>query len=331
MKMTPLPKMSMLGKRIRPLLPELRCPKCHCKKLSEQGENLVCGQCSARYPVFDGVPRLLSEDSQLDAARELHSTTGSAMRHEYTAPKPVKPGLLKRLISLLRPPEVVLNNNLDLEAPHTRALFERDGPPMRVLNVGGGPRRYTEHEVSVNIDSFPNVDVVGDAHNLPFASDSFDSAFCVSVLEHVYSPEQVTAEMIRVLRPGGLLYAEVPFVFFFHGYPNDFRRYTREGMRRLFGGLEGLDIGILMGPMSAALLTGNIAVQMFVPQRFKILRKCVNGLYRWLTFPLKYLDIPLVRYNPEAHLLAAGFYAIGRKPHTAASAQTDAALHKVAA
>ncbi|MGQ0622874.1 MAG: methyltransferase domain-containing protein [Panacagrimonas sp.] len=329
--MTTSSKMSPLGKRLQPLLSDLRCPKCQTGKLSERGEQLVCVICAAEYAVFGGVPRLLSVDSQLAAARELHSETGEAMREEYTAPKPSRPSLGKRLFGLLRPPEVMLNINPDLSAPHTRALFEGNGPAMRVLNVGGGPHRYTDHEVSLNIDSFPNVDLVGDAHNIPFASNTFDSTFCVAVLEHVYNPEKVASEMIRVLRPGGLLYAEVPFVFFFHGYPNDFRRYTREGMRRLFGELEDLEIGMISGPVSSFLQNGSILLQMFVPQRFPLARKAVSGAYRWLTFPLKYLDIPLVRHNPEAHLLAAGFYAIGRKPKLAASAQPEAAPHKAKA
>ncbi|MGQ0501816.1 MAG: methyltransferase domain-containing protein [Panacagrimonas sp.] len=328
-------KMHVLGKRVSPLLADLRCPKCHAVKLEEKGEGLVCRSCRAAYPVMNGVPRLLSVDSQLDAARELHSKTGDAMRQEYTAPTPTRRSLKKRLLGVLRPPEVMLNSNPDLQAPHTKALFEGAGPGMRVLNVGGGPRRYSEHEVSVNIDAFPNVDMVADAHNLPFADASFDAVFSVAVLEHVYNPETVAAEMMRVLRPGGVLYSEVPFFFFFHGYPNDFRRYTREGMRRLFGGLNELEIGIIIGPMSAMLQAGNIALNMLVPSRLAPLRSGLSGAYRWLTFPLKYLDIPLVRHHPDAHLLAAGFYAIGRKPAAAAEESVPPglvpALHRDAA
>jgi hypothetical protein len=52
--------------------------------------------------------------------------------------------------------------------------------------------------------------------------------------------------------------------------------------------------------------------QMFIPERWPIARKLFNGLYRWIFFPFKYLDL-LLRNNPQAHILAGGFYALGRK------------------
>jgi SAM-dependent methyltransferase len=45
--------------------------------------------------------------------------------------------------------------------------------------------------------------VRGDAHQLPFASESFDLAYCRYVLEHVGAPDTVLKEMRRVLRDGG--------------------------------------------------------------------------------------------------------------------------------
>jgi SAM-dependent methyltransferase len=45
--------------------------------------------------------------------------------------------------------------------------------------------------------------VRGDAHQLPFASESFDIAYCRYVLEHVGEPDEVLSEMRRMLRDGG--------------------------------------------------------------------------------------------------------------------------------
>ena len=42
----------------------------------------------------------------------------------------------------------------------------------------------------------------GDAGSMPFAKDSFDSAFLCWILEHVADPLQVVSETRRVLRPG---------------------------------------------------------------------------------------------------------------------------------
>lgn len=45
---------------------------------------------------------------------------------------------------------------------------------------------------------------------LPFADTSFDLIFCSYVFEHVADPEFVSAELLRVLKPGGYLCALTP-------------------------------------------------------------------------------------------------------------------------
>jgi len=50
----------------------------------------------------------------------------------------------------------------------------------------------------------------GDACRLPFASQSFDSTFCVAVLQHIADAEAVIGEFARVTRPGGRVVAVEP-------------------------------------------------------------------------------------------------------------------------
>ncbi len=45
----------------------------------------------------------------------------------------------------------------------------------------------------------------GGIHNLPVADASFDVVTCISVVEHVQGKAVVLRELLRVLRPGGLL------------------------------------------------------------------------------------------------------------------------------
>ena len=45
------------------LLEILRCPACEERPpVREEGDALVCVQCGRRYPVEDGIPRMIVED-----------------------------------------------------------------------------------------------------------------------------------------------------------------------------------------------------------------------------------------------------------------------------
>jgi len=252
--------------------------------------------------------------AQLD--KILQTDTGQQMVTEYeqirAADHAKKNNVLSSIINWIRPPEMMLRYHPDLTAPPTSVLFGDANNRKLALNVGGGPNRESPFEFTLNIEPFPNVDIVADAHNIPLQDGSFDSVFSVAVLEHVTSPELVVEEMIRVLKPGGYFYSEIPFMFFFHGYPSDFRRYTKEGIKLLFTDLVDVEIGLTHGPVSATLQSVNMLIGILIPQRLPRLRKLINGLFRWVFFPLKYLDL-LVKDHQDAHILAGGFYVLGRK------------------
>lgn len=68
-------------------------------------------------------------------------------------------------------------------------------------------------------------------YRLPFREGSFDIVMALSLLEHVRDPGAILAEAWRVLRPSGTLVVSVPFCFPVHGFPDDFRRWTCEGLK----------------------------------------------------------------------------------------------------
>lgn len=52
--------------------------------------------------------------------------------------------------------------------------------------------------------------VNGDALRLPFRDDTFDRIICSEVFEHIPDDQGAMAELLRVLKPGGVLAATVP-------------------------------------------------------------------------------------------------------------------------
>ncbi len=76
---------------------------------------------------------------------------------------------------------------------------------------------------------------------LPFGAERFDSVLLADVLEHLPRPEDLLAELRRVLVPGGKLIGSAPFLYWLHELPHDHHRYTRYGIESRLAD-AGLDL-----------------------------------------------------------------------------------------
>jgi SAM-dependent methyltransferase len=87
-------------------------------------------------------------------------------------------------------------------------------------------------------------DFYWDGLEMPFSDDSFQSAMATEVLEHCKDPEIVLSETFRVLKPGGIFFFTVPFIWNLHEVPNDEYRYTPFSLRRHLknSGFEKIEI-----------------------------------------------------------------------------------------
>lgn len=105
-----------------------------------------------------------------------------------------------------------------------------------ILNVGSGsrPLKLGPYHLLTDIDlSFP-IHFASDAHCLPVKDETMDTIVNVAVLEHTAYPWKVVAEFFRVLKPGGHAIVAVPFLQPEHNMPDDYYRFTSNGIRRLF-------------------------------------------------------------------------------------------------
>ena len=116
----------------------------------------------------------------------------------------------------------------------------------KVLNVGSGTRSYRSHLpadsdlVTVDIQLFNDTDIQTSVYQLPFNDEAFDVVIATELLEHLQNPYAALREINRVLCSSGKLIMTVPFLFRIHGDPDDFHRYTSEGLSSM---VEGLFVG----------------------------------------------------------------------------------------
>jgi SAM-dependent methyltransferase len=186
-----------------------------------------------------------------------------------------------------------------------------------ILDVGAGNRpTYREDVINVEIVPYPTTDVVGASEYLPFADETFDLVISVAVLEHVRDPFAAARELQRVLKPGGRIFAAVPFLQPYHAYPDHFYNMTSGGLRNLFADLEvqRLEVPQSGGPVFALtwiLQAWRDALSPEIAAAFSNMR--VSDL---AVDPISLMNEPFLRDLPaEANQkLAALNVLIGRKP-----------------
>lgn len=89
---------------------------------------------------------------------------------------------------------------------HRRLLGSISGGP--ILDIGGGTahvKDFRQDIITSDILSFPGIDVVADAHRLPFPDAFFAGIVMLDVLHHLERPVIFLEEAARVLKPAGRL------------------------------------------------------------------------------------------------------------------------------
>jgi len=116
------------------------------------------------------------------------------------------------------------------------------------MQVGARGAKIGPEWIAIDLyDKSEQIDYNYDLQNLPFDDGSFDCVVCNAILEHVREVELAIFEMHRVLRPGGQIWVEVPFLQAYHAHPNDFWRCTLPGIRRWFEDFDEVNAGIFEG------------------------------------------------------------------------------------
>jgi len=202
-------------------------------------------------------------------------------------------------------------------APQIDAVVRRQGGGAKILDLGAGGRRIAPHVTTVDFAKLPDTDLVSDVTDIKLPSGSIDLIVATGLLEHVADEREFLREVHRLLKPGGEVHIEVPFLQQYHDDPIDCRRYTMPGLTLLLQqhGFDALETGVHIGPsVTIATLNAYYAALLFEGDGLlaKALSNAAFFIVACLGAPLKYLDRFLAR-KKSAHRLAFGVYCTARK------------------
>ena len=193
-------------------------------------------------------------------------------------------------------------------------LHTLDGEKKWGLNIGSA--NTTLHKSLINLDLYdaPNVDIISNGGALPFHANTLDVVVAQEVLEHVEDPFRLVADILRVLKPGGVFYCQVPFVIGYHPGPTDFWRFTKESFHFIFSekcwNLEQVGPSLGHGSGLYRILVEFCAVTASCFSNY--FYKPVKGLAAIICSPLKLFDL-LVPSNQASHRIPGGYYCVVRK------------------
>jgi len=139
-----------------------------------------------------------------------------------------------------------------------------------VLDLGCGTKPYnklfdfTNKYIGFDVQKNEKVDYIGVNWKLPFGDDEFDSLMSTQVLEHTEEICETIKEIKRVVKNNGLIFISVPFVFPEHEIPNDFFRFSRYGIQKIFRDFDILKITPSNGYFGTIFLAINTVIH-YIP------------------------------------------------------------------
>lgn len=275
----------------------LACPNCG-SEFTKEKEELACKKCHKVYPIVDNIPNFLARSNK-------HSLDESSQEHVQVEVQP----LLRRIYR-----KITFSHTYKTKESRDRipSLLRKLTQQDVAINIGAGNTRHSKNLINIDIERTENVDIIADSRNLPILDHSVDLIISQAVLEHTPQTSVNIHEMHRVLKDGGLVYCEVPFMQTYHAHPHDYFRFTHEGLKDIFKEFHIEDYGIAVGPSSAFSLSFRTFIATLLSFGNKSLFLVVGLFANWVTFPIKYLDF-FLESSPLSHYMASGIYIVVRK------------------
>ena len=151
--------------------------------------------------------------------------------------------------------------------------------------------------------TYPESEFTWDGITMPFGDQLFDCAIATEVLEHCPQPELTLREIHRVLKPGGVFFFTVPFVWPLHDCPYDEYRYTPFSLKRHLVTSGFVDVQLRPTGGWDATLAQVLGLWLrrrpMNPTYRRILSKLFLPAYKWLLRR----DLPPRSFDNEGYLM----------------------------
>lgn len=160
-----------------------------------------------------------------------------------------------------------------------------------------------------------HADIFADLNeNIPVNDEEADTIISISVMEHLHAPQKMLNEANRILKPGGSIILQVPFMWWVHEAPNDFYRYTNFAIEKMLSeaGFEKIEIYAQSGLFCTTALKINYQLNRLVrgPSYVRWLSKSILTPI-WFSFQIIGLTLDnLIDSENET----IGYFAIAMKP-----------------
>lgn len=190
-------------------------------------------------------------------------------------------------------------------------------PAAKALDMGAGGRRLSKQIKTVDFVDTGDTDYICDVCSVPLPDSSIDLIIATGLIEHLEDSDRFFEECDRLLKPGGKIHIEVPFLQQYHDDPIDVRRYTVSGLSTYLAKyrFEEVGSGFHIGPsVTLATLNAYYAALLFEGESW-LAKFCSNAAFLVTSIiwkPFTYLD-RFLKHKKSAHRLAFGVYCTAVK------------------
>ena len=150
----------------------------------------------------------------------------------------------KKLISLIERTKInnfYLKNRKDFRDQ----ILNDINPKDKVLDIGMAMRKKHEKIICSKLEtldvndygSYPDIicDICSDITDL---ENKYDKIICIAILEHVYDPFKAVSNLKKMLKDGGKIYGNVPYLYHYHAPQDlkfqDYFRFSKDALAYLF-------------------------------------------------------------------------------------------------